>query len=1141
MPSSIEYLGLGLAQSLASLGRALQSKRGLENVLRVLGWSLPKGGALPSLGAIRFPALIKQLKTTQESIAAAQISAGGGAISVSLDLGLPQLFQRVRDVLADIDAAVNGFAALPANYLAQTQIQTEFVPRLLSWYIARMLAEERPVLYQTLVFLHIIDIQHLPEDVARFQVEHDRITLRLDRITALLGGPGNLLRDLVGWGLPNFSAGALFIGIAQLLQGLGARFQLRLLEPEEEQLVLGRPVPEANGNPLPQVQLNLLQGTFDSRFEVGLLLSALRASVAGGADGGIAIGPLLKGTTQTHFQIVGGWELALASTMDLAPGTALFQRPGQPPRLIANLHDASAAKPGDSFGISLKYAPTDAPRPLLVIPGGSRLEYSSFSATIGARSAGSGPQLFVEVEMRGGRFVLSLGGVSELLSSMIPKDLIRADFDLALGFAAGRAYLRGSEALEVTFPVDLSLGPVDIESVTLALTPAGGTLPIEISGTLKTTLGPLKLNVERIGFTAALSFPPAAKGNLGPLNIDLGFKVPSGIGLILDAGPVTGGGFLLLDPVARRYGGALQLKLSFITVTAFGLYESVGGGVSFVAVLGIRFNPGIQLSFGFALSGVGGIIGINRQTNVDLLRERLASGASGNVLFCDDPLHKASSLLGDLGMFFPAAPGGFLVGPTLQITWLAPLVRLDVGILLQFPGPSKIVLLGSLRALIGLDESLALLYVRMDFMGAIDTGARLISFDAQLVNSHVLGILHLTGETALRIGYGSPPYVVLSIGGFHPRFDPAPLHLPVIPRVGASLDASFLARVYLRLEMYLAFTSNTLQAGAHVQAGVELGPLSAEGHFDFDALLQFRPFWFEADFSAGMSVKAFGISFASVDIAGQVSGPGPVVIHAEGSVRRLGIKVSGSATIEIGDHNKDAPAAVPSIVKALEGELNLVSNLRADGEDPAIILAKDRPPSTGVVVLPRGTLVWEQKRAPLKTLIQRFEGVSLEGIGHELHVNTVAGWAASDEQDWFSTGSFATLDLAASQTMNNSTFQQLPSGLRIGSAADVESPNAAIYTPNMHLVKKPGFRLPGVFAAGAYMTSALTSAMRDRNATPAMAGGPPKVGVQPETFDVHESGGGQTHAAQTPFQAFQLSRLERGSIAVPSADVTVAL
>jgi hypothetical protein len=781
----------------------------------------------------------------------------------------------------------------------------------------------------------------------------------------------------------------------------------------------------------------------------------------------------------------------------------------------------------------------EQPFQLLVLPGGSRLEFEELALRAGTRPAGGVPEFFFELELRKARFVLDVGGAAGAIKSLIPKDAIQAELDLAIGCAGGEIYLRGGVALRATFPVHQSLGPVELQTILVGLAPgAGAAVPVELSATIQASLGPLRMLIEHIGLTAGFDFKGSG-GNLGPLQLDFALRPPDGLGLLLDAGPITGGGDLSIDVTGHRYAGVLNLKLMRLNIVAYGLYEEVAGGVSFVAVLGVRFMPGVELGFGFALTGVGGLVGLNHRANVDLLRERVASGAAGNVLFCEDPVKNAPTILGDLNAFFPPAAGGYLVGPTVQVSWLPPIVRIDLGILIELPGPSKIVILGSLRAMIGLSETNALLYLRMDVLGIIDFEKCLISIDASLVSSHALGVFRLTGGMAFRLGYGSNPYVLLSIGGFHPRFDPGPLNIPKLARVGASLDLNVVVSIYVRLELYVAFTSNTLQAGAKVEAGMDIGPLSAHGYFYFDALIQFRPFHFELEFAAGFAVEVFGVSFCSVDISGEISGPGPIVIHAEGSVRKLFLKVSGSATFELGDHNADNPNPIVSPVRELEPELTQTANLRAEGDDPSVILRPGRSPVQGVLVSPKGSLIWEQKRAPLNTIIHRLGGVPLAGE-HQLRLDRPPDWTTSDEQDWFNPGSFTDFDLQASQTLNDATFQELPSGLRFGSKLDAKATIVVKHTDNIDLVKRPErIRFSGL-TVGAYVTGALHSAFRDRTTTPAVDPGKSRVSVKAETTDVYANGT-VLQAGGAPFQGFQISRKQHGAFCVPSSDLPVDL
>ena len=74
-----------------------------------------------------------------------------------------------------------------------------------------------------------------------------------------------------------------------------------------------------------------------------------------------------------------------------------------------------------------------------------------------------------------------------------------------------------------------------------------------------------------------------------------------------------------------------------------------------------------------------------------------ASGAAGRILSLEDPIRNAPVLLSELDATFPVAEGTTIVGPTLKMSWIA-LLRVDLGVFLELPGPSKIAVLGSARA-----------------------------------------------------------------------------------------------------------------------------------------------------------------------------------------------------------------------------------------------------------------------------------------------------------------------------------------------------------------------------------------------------------------------------------------------------------
>jgi hypothetical protein len=609
-----------------------------------------------------------------------------------------------------------------------------------------------------------------------------------------------------------------------------------------------------------------------------------------------------------------------------------------------------------------------------------------------------------------------------------------------------------------------------------------------------------------------------------------GLLAPQGIGLALDAGPVVGGGFLkgISDD---EFAGALQLKILGIGAFAYGLYKTLpGGDPSFVALIGIRLPfPGVQLGFGFAVSGFGGLVGINRRADTDLLRERLASNASGDVLFNDNPMRNAPKLLGDMQQFFPAEKGVFLIGPTLQINWLA-ILKLDAGVFIELPGPRKLFIAGSARLVLG-SEEFALVYLRMDFIGGIDFTKSLIFFDAALVNSHVLGIFRITGGVALRIAYGDNGYFLFTVGGFHPSFHPGALELPRVARVGVSVS---LGPVWLKQEMYLAITSNTFQLGSRTEAGIKIGPISAHGWFGFDALIQFKPFYFVARIEAGFDVEVFGVSLCSVRVEGQLSGPGPLVLQARASVRLLFIKVSADVTIELSSNPPERVIAIPNLPKHLEGELCNPQNLRIEGQDRSVVFAAQSTvtPDKLKLLAPVGELIWEQKRVPLHLSIEKAEGVQLGGW-HTLVIDSQLDAAEEPEQDWFGVGTY--LNLKDSEALNTGRFEQQKSGLRL-SAGTMSEGNQSKAKIEIALVKLPKRTFLGFFTISQYASLALVGMLRERTSGARLAAGKAGVTVSQETWN-HHGRDGHAHNARplNSVQAFVQTK-QSGGIALPATE-----
>jgi hypothetical protein len=445
--------------------------------------------------------------------------------------------------------------------------------------------------------------------------------------------------------------------------------------------------------------------------------------------------------------------------------------------------------------------------------------------------------------------------------------------------------LGGRLGMRVEIPVHQTLaGVLTVETVEVSLEGdlkrRAAVFAVAATGSLQ--LGPLNASVKGVGVQLALGAPPEGRqGSLGDLDAQIGFRPPTGAGLQLAAGPVTGGGFLEYDEPRGEYGGGLQLSFQgMVDLSAVGLITTKmpdgSPGFSMVLIItGSGFS--IPLGFGFTLTGVGGLIAVDRTVDVGVLQSGLRSGSLDAILFPKNVGKNGAQILNTLRTAFPVARNRFVFGPMAQIGWGAPkpIVTIQLGIIVELPAPVRVLILGRLQALLP-DAEHAIVSLRMDMLGVIDFDAGRLSVDASLRESKILEIV-LTGDIALRMSWGREPGFLLSAGGFHPAFQ-RPAGFPELRRIGACLVRAGLT---LRLETYLALTSNTFQIGAHLDVGYSGFGFEVHGTCGFDALVQFSPFHFQVDVDAAVSVSWHGFHLLAIRLHLGLSGPNPW--HAVGS------------------------------------------------------------------------------------------------------------------------------------------------------------------------------------------------------------------------------------------------------------------
>lgn len=604
-----------------------------------------------------------------------------------------------------------------------------------------------------------------------------------------------------------------------------------------------------------------------------------------------------------------------------------------------------------------------------------RLQVDELGGGLSLKKPAGGSELAPSVNLRakGGKLVIK---VDDSLLSQVMGDDITVDFDIeALADAAGGIRLKNGTGLRVNLPISaLPTGPFKLQLITFAIEPKDNFAEIEteLSISAGVEIGPFQAAVERIGAKVVIT---VADGST-----TLDFKPPTGLGMSLDAGVVMGGGFLSLDPDLGEYKGALELKIATISVKALGLLNTKrppGDNWSLLLLIYGNFPP-IQLSWGFTLTGIGGLIGVQHTTDTDAMAHALGDGGLDAVLFPQNVTSNAPQIFETLKTLFPFKPGSFIIGPMVEIGWGTPsLVIIRAGILIE---TSQLALLGQLIVQVPplVDKQLAILRLQLDFVGVIVFDPFKIGFDGKLRDSQVAKIT-LTGQFAFRAAFGDRSTFLMSAGGFHPRFADIPPDIPApFARIGAGFDIGI---VGVSIKVYFAITAATVQGGAEVKAWGDVGVASFDAGLGFDAIIYLKPkFYFEVDFRAWANAQAFGIEFG-VRLEGLLKGPGRWRVRGVGKVS-LGIFGSVSVSFdESWGSDTDTPLVREHAFQLLEAEAGKRENWSVQlpsGDESYCTFAK-REGEKEIVAHPLAALAFTQTRMPLGVKLDKIGDAAVDG------------------------------------------------------------------------------------------------------------------------------------------------------------------
>ena len=1008
MSATFDRILLYLVGGSLRIARSVDDPPALTALLRKLGFDVPNGFALSEIGDAIGVVLgvFEEFRRTPdlEQLSIAQITRAAGAVGeITLAVG------RLSEV-------VN--AQLPQGFLIASGIAERLPKRMLDWLVTEELLESRPTVYHAARLAGLIEVHDRAADATIFQPEFTERIVHWDQIGALFTDPVGGFRDRYGWGQATFDADSVLEIARDMLRSLNVPADL---------------IPPGPGAQ-PTLQIPLLSQNQDE------MLLALTVSAA----------PPLTPSGGLGLQTTLEWMTNVSAEIEIEPGLTVAVQFGSSAsgRFDVSMHPETSPQIALTSGPSnagvgrfaIDIMRTGRPLTLLTVSRALRIECMGIRWAGGVETKASGDaEVFIEVGIQDGRLMISAAEGDGFLKSLLPAESKTLLFEVTLGVGSKRGfYMKGNGGLETALSIHETIGFVSIETLYLKIhgSDEGLALNATVSGSAQ--LGPIAASVDRVGLEFLLGFRP---GNLGNVDLSIAFKPPTGLGLSIDAGPVTGGGYIAFDREAGRYSGVIELEMFGVGVTAIGLLETKDSsgqplpppGFSFLMIISARFEA-LQLGFGFTLNAVGGLVGIHRAMNLERLRAGVRDGSLNHVLFPDDPVRNMPQIISDLNAFYPQTRDRFVFGPMAEIGWGTPtLFRAKLGLILEVPAPVYIALLGQLDVALPTEDA-DIVSLHVSILGVVDFSKKLLSIDASLYDSRV-ALFAVSGDMAMRLSWGDPPSFALSIGGLNPHFQPPP-GFPTLRRVKVSLGLDDNPRI--SLQGYMAVTSNSIQFGAQAEVYAAAGPFNVYGWLKFDALVIFSPFSFIFEFSVGFALRWEQEVLGGISVSGVLSGPTPFHIRGEAILTILFFDICIGFDVTLGER-QDVELPEKNPWPLLEAAIQDSQNWNPELMDvrSSVRLKEQKDPNL-LIVHPMGSVTFRQKVLPLNSQLDKFGEFQIIGAkrfdvrGVRLGMQpATAEFVPEFVKGFFAPGQFS--ELSNSQKLSRKSFESMDAGVSVSS------------------------------------------------------------------------------------------------------------
>lgn len=981
MNSSFTKPFLGAAAKIGTMIKSrLASPRQLESLLRDFGWEHSPSDA-------EFASVIAELEMILSAIDSLNQEAERYLFKETLeDNEVQNLFELVRVLYSRLQSFNNlvNVGGQIGNPILISQMKDDLLPYITSEYLKLFC----PHIYAFLRVMGVITFSEVhPQTLGRRK--YRKYNLEWVQLFHFLVDPSNHYKSRYGFNSgSDFDYEALFYDISEIAEALDLRFEyLPIPTAVSNQFYSAGEVLEKNIQTLFIPIISGIDFGDNGLIKAGLGLSPVRrdVSVTSPIDG-LLFYPVSIGDIPNTIYFGPNFSVQLSGVFShhLSKGIVVSLDSAHV-KTITNIAETK-------HSIALSYRPEN-PIVLVGNPEGSRIQISSAGVALETTEANGRSEVVVRV----GTFAADANGNMEFifypsdgdnfLNHVFGNQPLKLAIDPTLTWSSRSGIgFNGSASLKYKSDSTHTLGPISVNNISMSLYKESGTnFALALTANLGAVLGAFLIDVDEVGLEFVLAEVPRGEGIFDTSDIKFNFKNPKGIGLSITSSTISGQGYLFLDYENHKYAGIANLKIQdTISVTAYGLINTRlpdnQPGFSFLLSVTAQFNPAIQLGLGFTLSGLGGLIGINRSADLDVLRAGVKSGLIDRILFPQVTISDFLPFLNQIDQAFPVDEHRQVFGLMAELNWGTPaIINLRLGIIIVVPDPVDIILLGVISVEPGKDESGSnpILVLKASFIGVYETDLGFISFDASLEGSRILNY-SLSGDIIARLqlprGKTSPDFLY-SAGGFHPHYHaPASLKIPSsIERISLRISDTDNFRLIFR--SYFALTPNTLQFGSRADLRAGVGhSFYVEGFASFDTFITFNPFALLADFSAELAVKSGGDEIMSLRMDGSLAGPTPWEVKGSVSFKIWFIRVngridhtfgSGQGAVTYADYGDENTF----LASKREGILNLDTNYQIVNPTTnrgLVSLAK-----SGSTLVPDGFIRFNQNTLPFKSAIYK--------------------------------------------------------------------------------------------------------------------------------------------------------------------------